>query len=444
MSSKAGQQLVQWNTPTFNRWASNSVYRPFSNYMLFNNKAYWQKLSGMQDLFDWYHTNPVFYATVMIKAREYANMRVKVVNRNNEAVEPEDTRKPIPKKIYQIFNNPNVMQSTWEWMQQRKIFLEVAGNEFTYGNFTEGAKPTIDNLIALWNVWPANMEFKLAGNFFEATEVEDIISKWKFKAGRYEKEWEPHEILHRNKPNTNVSDGLIFGQSTAHSLTRPLTNIDMAYESRNVIMRNRGMRVILTSDRQDQSGNIPLQEPDKVELQEAIKKYGLLEEQSQFFFSNQPLRAVPIDQDVMKLGLFEEIATDAMMVANGYGVPEILLKLYIRGATFENQEASVRRLYQGTLIPEAIDDMLALTTFLGLDDTDWRIVPSFDHVPVLQESENQKMEAKSKMSAFLINELNNGLITKKIYWERMGYGPIPPELDEEVEVIDKETEPANA
>jgi hypothetical protein len=415
---------------------------PFVNYMLFSNTPYWQSLTNLQSLFDWYHINPVFYATVMIKAREYANMRIKVVNRRTGVEEPEFTRKTIPAKLYALFNKPNVLQSRWEFFMQRKIFEEVAGNSFTYGNFALGFKGSINTIESLWNVWPAYMKFKLAGKYFEATQINDVISEWKFEIGNYKKTWEPHEIMHKNKPNTNVVDGLIFGRSPACSLIRPLSNIDMAYESRNVMMRNRGMRVMITSDKSDASGNIPLGADEESAVQENMKKYGMLEGQSQFFFSPSPLRATAIDQDVAKLGLFEEIATDAMMVANAYGVPEVLLKLYIKGATFENQEASVRRLYQGTLIPEAEDDMNAMNNFLSLDQTDWMIVPDFSHVAALQESEEKKAQTEERRKKVAMEEVKNNLMTPDEYRELFGYGKMP-ETDDKDESEQSDTEANN-
>jgi hypothetical protein len=408
------------------RGTSQFSYAPITNFMLFNNHAQWRVMSNIQSLFDWFHSNPVFYAVVMIKAREYANMDIQVWNKRTNKMEPKNTLKDVPRALYKLLEKPNVLQSKWEFFLQRKIFLEVAGNSFSYGNFSLGfPRRDISSLISLWNVWPQHMKYKLAGGYFEATKIEDVVSKWKFQAGTYKQEWEPWEILHQNKPNTEIGDDIIFGRSPAQNLVRPLSNIDMAYESRNVIMKNRGMRVVFTSDKGDASGKIALDEGEKDILEKAIKGYGTLEGQKQFFFTDMPVKVTPIDQDVMKLGLFEEIATDAMAVCNGYNVPEILLKLYIKGNTFENQEASVRRLYQGTLIPEAIDDMNALSNFLGLNDTEWELRPGFDHVAALQESEAKKEATVKTKSDRLINELTNQLITSEEYRALMEYGPMP-------------------
>lgn len=398
----------------------------FLNYMWFTDQPYWQNLRGLSSLFEWYHTNPVFYSIVMIKARAYSNVRIIIRNKyTGEDEDPVKTRKPFARKLYALLDKPNVLQSRWEFFMQRKIFEEVCGNSFTYGNFTLGLKPTIDNVQALWNVWPAYMQFQLGGKYFEATQIDEVVKEWKFEYGGYKKSWTPFEILHKNKPNTRIEDGLIFGRSPAHSLIRPLSNIDMAYESRNVIMRNRGMRLMITSNKGDASGAIPLNDDEKLVVEKEMKRYGTLENQSQFFFSTMPLTVTAIDQDVQKLGLFEEIATDAMTCCNAFGVPEILLKLYIKGATFENQEASVRRMYQETLIPEAEDDMIALGNFLGLADTDYVLIPDFSHVAALQESEKQKAERDKTEKDVAMSEFKAGLITLEEYRTRMGYGPMP-------------------
>lgn len=414
--------------PLNNRFINHS---PMVNYMMFNNSPLWRSLYGFQSYFDCFHTNPVVYAIIMIKAREYANMNIQVMKRNargKDEVVKDKTKAGIPSILYKLLNKPNVLQSRWEFMQQRKIFLEVCGNNFTYGNFGFGKGQDVFSIISLMNVWPQYMKYTFGGKYFEATQLSDIISQWKFDAGKYNKVWRPDEILFTNKSNTELADDIIFGRSPMCPLQKPISNIDMAYESRNVMMRNRGMRLVFASGQGDGTGKIPLFDDDIKDLEKRWQKYGTLEGQSQAFFSPYPIEVTPIDQNVNKLGLFEEIATDALVIANAYGVPDILVKLYLQGTTFENQEASVRRLYQGTLIPEAEDDMTSLSTFLGLDDTDYYLWPDFTHVPALQESENTK-EAKLKLrSDRMASEVKAGILTREEYRTAMEYGEMPEEL----------------
>lgn len=438
----------------------NPISMPTLGYSLFTDTPYWHSLKGLDTLFEWYQRNPVFYAIVNIKARAYANMKIQVVNRKTGKVEPENTLKDIPKKLYRLFKNPNAIQSQWEFWMQRKIFEEVAGNSFTYGDFTIGFEPSIANISdgGLWNVWPAGMNYKLTGKYFGAKKKSDIITGWEFKAGNYKQTWKPEEILHLNKPNTRYQDGYIFGQSPAVSLYRALTNIDMAYEARNVIMLNRGMRGIISSAKGDATGKVALTPDEKDKVFEAFGirvsrtsrgktkntvkgEYGFLNGQRAWMISDQAINVTMVDQDVNKLGLFDEIATDGIMCCNGFGVPEILLKLYLKGNTFENQRESERRLYQGTIIPEAENDINGLNSFLALDDEDWYLQPCYDHVACLQESEKQKAEGNKVVVDTLLNELKAGSITMDEYRLATGRDPLPkPKSADGSESANKDTD----
>lgn len=393
----------------------------------------WQSLSGFHGLMDWFKNNPVFYSVVMIKAREAANMRIKVCNRVTGEDEPVGTTKPIPAKLYALFNKPNCLQSRGEFFQQRKVFREVCGNSFVYGNFGLGLQKNPLTCSSLMNVWPQYMNFKLKGKYFSATDINEIIEGWMFKmqttSGTYKEDWTPDEILHSNAPNLDPRDGLIFGSATALSLIRPLSNIDMAYESRNVIMQNRGMMAIATSGKEDASGRIPLNEADKEILEREYKKHGLLEGQKQIWFSSVPMDVTAINQDVRRLGLFDEIATDGMLVCNAFGVPEILLKLYLQGATFENQEASLRRLYQGTLIPEMEDDMVSFNSFLGLDGTEWSIEGDFSHVACLQEDRKRDSETNNTTSTYMEKMFLRGMVTQNQWITSVGLPSLGDEGD---------------
>ena len=427
--------------PTNNSLRSTTSFGlPFISWSVFKDTPYWQELKGLQDYFHQFVTNPVLFAVIMIKAREYANMRFVVKNRRTGKVEPEKTLKEIPKKIYGLLNKPNVLQKRWEFLWQRKIFREVCGNTFTYRNAGFGVKQNINNIVALWNVWPQYMQYKLGDKYFDATEIRDIVNKWRFEFADYKKEFEPEEILHQNAPNLDPRAGRIFGTPTAFSLSRPLTNIALAYESTNIIMQNRGARLLFTSNKGDTSGKVPLTEKEKKELDEQAKMYGTLEGQRQFWFSHLPINITAIEQDIRKLGIREEVAVDTMLVAHAFGVPEILVKLYLQGATFENQEASVRRLYQGTLIPESEDDIIALNEFLGLADSEWVVEGSFEHVAALQQSKKDSSTANKTTSEYMEKLFIKGGCTLNQWRAALEMDPIESKESPETE-SDQPTKP---
>lgn len=395
--------------------------KPFwtmGNYFLFNDTPQWIDLKHTQSLFELYHRNPVYFSTINILANEMANMKFFVMNKKTGEYEPENTKKEIPKKIYRLLNFPNPLQSRWEFLRQNKILHEVAGNSFVFANAPFGMKPNISNIQTLQNIWPQYMKAKVSGKYFSITEIEDLIEKWVFRPDTDKITFEPNQILHRNTPNTDSSD-LILGKSTALSLIMPLSNIEMAYESRNVLMRNRGMRAIISSALGDMTGKIPVQETEKKSINEAMKNYGIRKNQNQFFFSPVPLDVKTIDQDVRKLGLFEEIEHDAIEVAHAHGVPDELLKKSLEGTTFSNQDSAYKRLYQGTIIPQSNDFVISLNRFLGLEEEEWEIVGSFDHIPSLQKSEKEKHDAYKSASVYLEKLFYAGAISLNTWLDQM-------------------------
>ena len=108
------------------------------------------------------------------------------------------------------------------------------------------------------------------------------------------------------------------------------------------------------------------------------------------------------------------------MFANAYGVPELLVKYYIKGATFENLEASEKRFYDSTIIPEAHDFVLGLNNFLNTSEEGIRIEVDFDHIASLQsdkkaEAMTNQINATTRLDAF-----KNGAIIYNDYITSLG------------------------
>jgi len=399
----------------------------FQNYSYYNNRPSYLDISTVRKYFDVYTTNPVFFSAVNIIAKAESNVRIEVWNKKNEELEPISTTQKIPKKIYQLFANPNPLQSKRELFYQKSIFYNVAGNSYLYGNSPDNFNLDIASVQTLVNIWPQYMTYILEGGYFDALEISDIIRKWIFDCNTFRRTFEPNEILHQNYPNTDFQEigymskrGRISGTSVIEALRVPLSNIMMAYESRNVIIKNRGMRAILSSEKGDGMGKVPLRPEDKKGLQDEIREYGTLEEQNQFLITSMPLKVSMIDQDVKKLGLFDEIVHDGMIVANVLGVPTDLLKLDLKGLTYENQDASVKRLYQDNVIPRVDEDFNALNVWLGLNETEWQVKGSFAHLPIFQEDKGQSAKANREKSAYMKELFMSGAVTHNQWLTEVG------------------------
>ncbi len=399
------------------------------NYLLFDQNPTWRSLNSLDECFTAFHNNPIVHAIIMIKAREWMNMNIQVKRRKDDSVVAYNTREALPRKLYDIWDRPNPLQSRGEFLMQAKIQMEVGANAFIYHNFLYKRK-AVEELQSMWNVWPQYMQYIRGRSYFDAQTMDDIITKWKFEAGSYKKEWDNYEILFSSKANTDIQDDVIFGRPQMYSHIYSISNIDAAYRSRNVMIKNRGMRLIFSSGGKDAVGNVPLMPNEVEDIEKRWGRYGTLESQQQVFFSPYPLTVTPIDQDVRKLGLFDEVAQDALILCHEYGVPEILLRMFLASPTFENQEASLRRLYQSTLMPEAEEYFNGINKYWGLENTPFYLWPDFSHVPCLQTDLKTHEDLNTIKSNRYINEIKAGLLTKEEYRQLMGYGLLPDELKE--------------
>ena len=399
----------------------------FQNFVIYNNRPSYIDISTVRAYFDIYISNPVFYSAVNIIAKAESNVKIEVWNKKTEQVEPISTTQKIPQKIYQLFANPNPIQSKRELFYQKSIFYNVAGNSYLYGNAPDNFKFDISSVQTLVNAWPQYMTYILAGGYFDALEISDIIKKWVFDAFNFKREFKPEEILHQNYPNTDFQThnfgsktGVISGTSVIESLKVPLSNIMLAYESRNVIIKNRGMRAIMSSAKGDGTGKVPLLPDDKKKVQDEMREYGTLEDQNQFLLTSMPLNVDVIDQDVRKLGLFEEIVDDATAVANTMNIPPDLFKWALKGITYENQDASMKRLYTDNIIPRVDEDFNALNVWLGLNETEWQVRGSFEHLPILQADKEKAARANRQRSAYMKELFMSGAVTHNQWLTELG------------------------
>ncbi len=407
----------------------------FRNLVTGSNVATFTSIANNKVLANLATSNPVLFATLAIKANAMSNGKVYLKSiKDGTIIKPGDPMKGVKdsvivEKAFRLFSQPNVLQSRREFLLMNSFFKDTFGNSFIFANDSK-EKADIATTQSLWSVYPQYMGVKYANNFkyFEATEKSDIIDKWVFESTLLKKEFKPDEILHRKDVNLKFdkTNDILFGRSKIEALTKPLENINLAYESENVVLKNRGFRLMISMKQTPaEVGGLPMDEGDEKELQDAYGEYGLQEDQLQAFITRMPVDVQVIDQDVRKLGIHESIASNTMIVEHVFGVPEILIKLWIEGTTFENQSASVKRLYQGTVIPEFRDYVNDLSNFLQLDKYGYTYVVSFDDVPELQEDKKEQAQANNLISKTYDALFKSGGCTMNTWLRAIGAPELP-------------------
>ena len=347
----------------------------------------------------WYNAIPELKIILDYKARMFANVRFTIVDKDDKQVEN--------KEIENLLKNPNPLQSRNEFLATYKLQEQVYGNSFVLG------KKVLSNSTprSLW-ILPSNqMKINTTGLVYGQDSLEDIIENYDLEYAENTKEtYEVRDILH--KKSQNIKD-IRKGKSQLEALKMPLSNIKAAYESRNVLINERGAIGILTSNAKDSDGGMPLDETEKKNIQKQYKKsYGLGKNKDHVIITESALHWQPMAFPVKDLMLFEEVEADLNRIIDAFGLNRNIFSQE-KGTTFENVKESLKMVYQNTIIPEAEDFAESLTTFLNLENQ--RIKASYDHVPALQADEVRKAKVYKTKVDTLNSMFDKGIITLDQY-----------------------------
>jgi len=395
---------------------TNLPYSFAANTFIASGVPVYTKVSTDRYLLKVFRTNPIVQAIIDIKATAYSNKKYFVEDlETGEKVLLRDYDKDRG-ALKRLINSPNPLQGSGKkYLKQNKINYYVFGNSFQYASFPSGFEKFFDykDILALNTLHPDKIAVVLTGKWLTATSTSEIISEYQFTAingdiNKINSEF----ILKNSETNLDLNSSFVLGESKLVALQRPISNIQGAYESRNILIHRRGPTGMLSAKKTDPAvGNIPMTKEEVKQTQKDFRKYGMKDDQHSFFLSRQPMEYQKTGFNVDELKLFEEIEANAITVATAYGVPELLVKQYVTGATFENASAAEKRLYDSTIIPESEADDEALNKFLRLEEHGIRLVGSFDHVEVLQKnkketSETKKISIEAAEKAFRMGAVN--------------------------------------
>lgn len=410
---------------------NNHVGHP--SFFITDDTASWLDLTTPGSLLGQYKNNPAVNAVINIEANAFSNLRFKIKDlKSGEVTTLEESK---DEDIKKLLKSPNPWQTTNEWLRSFRINKLVFGNGYLYASVPVGYENSFDytdvkvlNVLNSYLITP-----KITGNWLEAEDITDVVSYYEFNntlKSRVEK-LDTLKILHINEPNIELDRNFVTGKSKLIALSKPISNIMGAFESRNVLIKKRGALGFLSSDKKDGDlGTLPLNEDEVEETQEGYQKYGLMSDQYQLLILNQPLKYQQMGMSVKELMLFEEVESSTIAIANSYGVPELLVKAYVKGGTFENLIASERRLYDSTIIPESEIFINGLNDFLKTKEKGIEIIGSFEHVKCLQKNQKEEAETHAIKERAVISAFRIGAITYNQYLQAIGL-PNDPAIGEQ-------------
>lgn len=357
----------------------NTLFRRYqTHYLGVNASPQWVANGDEANLFE---TTPELYKVIVTKAMMYSNgvfRHYRMVNGEKQEVENSEA--------IQLLENPNPLQSRSEWMMEDSINQDIFGNSFMYG-----LKPFSTSLPSvLWNLPPQYMKVKASGKLYRQSKKANIVEKYTLCLNNQnDEDFDTNEILHSKTFNP---DNPLVGLSPFVPLKMPISNIREAYALRNVILSKKGAIGILSNEKSDGDGSIPITEKERKDIEnQFVENYGSRKGQRSISITNAKVKWTPMTFPTKDLMTFEEISEDTRAIIDAYGLNEYLFGRD-KGTTFANLNNGKKIAYQDGIIPFAQNKAEKLTKFFGFDPNREWLEVDYSHIEALQENEKEKAD----------------------------------------------------
>jgi phage portal protein BeeE len=299
--------------------------------------------------------------------------------------------------IYDLIAKPNATQS---WSD---VIYCMSVNDALYSNSFAYAPPRTLGVRNLIVPLPSHkMQIKLSGKTLKQMDLEGLIDGYKFS---YDDE------LYENLAVEEVlylctTDGMniINPSSKIATLKYPLSNIKAAYNKRNVLLENLGAIGILSAQKTDMAGAMPMDPQEKKNIQMDWYRRS----KDELIITEAQVDWKPMSFPTRDLMLFEEMTADKLAIIDAYGLNSNLFSSE-QGSTFTNVRDSIRMVYTDTIIPETQQMYDAICQQWGLSDQGYYLEADFGHLKVLQEDEERMARVQSTKADTLQKIINMGV-----------------------------------
>lgn len=368
----------------------------------------WEELSYIKA----YLELPELNAVISTSARMFGNGVIKEVDDNGEEIDS-----PLVQKL----RNPNWMQNGQEFLRQTKIFRGIFGNEYIYELLPFGMDMEMAKKSAIYTIpsnWIKPRYDQDKPYFFEVEAPESFYYELAYRGQL--KKIPNANILHFNDDRADMDNVYdhnntnLTGESKLKALTPALNNLKMAYETRGVLLKNRGALGILSNATSDKIGAIPLEPGERERVQEEYsREYGGLDGQRQLIITSADLRWQQMAISPDKMGLFQETEADFNKILDAYGMPS---ELFVRtaGSTYENQKQARKGAYVDTVIPDANEWISGINNKYR-KGAKTKLIMDYMHLPIFQEDLKSRGEAMTQVFNAMSKAMVDGALTIEEY-----------------------------
>lgn len=284
--------------------------------------------------------------------------------------------------LLDLIRNPNATQS---WSD---VVYSMSVQDALYSNVVCYAPTRSFNIRNLLVTLPANkLQIILTGKKLKQMDKENLIEKFVFT---YD-DGSTEDIQWKDSVYLTSCDGMNIVKpiSRIDSLRYPLSNIMASYKKRNVLLENIGAIGILSAQQSDMGGAIPMTPEERNKIQKDWYK----RQKDELIITESNVNWQPMSYPTKDLLLFEELTEDKLALIDAYGLNYNIFSS-AQGSTYTNVRDSIRMCYTDTIIPETQQIYNSVISQFGLDKEGYFLEACFDHLPIMQDDEIQKITSK--------------------------------------------------
>ena len=350
-------------------------------------------------------------ATVIDKiAQADTNGRISFVDEQDRSPKENWKKNPKLNRIMNLLKNPNFLQTYEEWNSQQVAICKIHGYCPVLPIYPIGFDKSYAK--SLWNLDPRFCHPVLNTDFDPYSTEPDKsnpIKEWKGTIFGKSFVIDGADVL-------VIEDGFVdsvhdnFGlpMSKVEGLDFAISNICAAMEADNVLLKKKGPLGVFSYDpKPDMAGWQPMEEKEKEDLQNDLKRYGLGLQQLQYIIAKTPMKWNPMSFNVAELMTKETFRQGVDTICDRYSYPAELMSG--KNATYENRTSAERYLYQNNIIPFSLRRTAKLNNYFQLQDTILQI--SYDHVSALKEDIVKESQSEKFLSESLDIMWKSGVIT---------------------------------
>lgn len=383
--------------------------------MLNGNPGYF-KHTGLASCAEAYRRCAPVAAIINRKAQTYTNGTTFVLNTRGKVATGEAAT-----RLTNLFARPNPLQSGKQFEAQGYIYWNLFGFNIV---LCIGADLAIDKTFikSMWNIPPSWLNIEETKRLWYLSG-EPNIKRIVLSYADVQTELNIKDlfIMKDSQPSFETA---IFPSSKLEPLSLIINNIIGAYESRNVLINHRGALGLLTQEAgSGQYPPMPMSDVEQEDLQKDFRQYGLTKKQWQVIITSASLKWQQMGYATKDLMLFEEIEDGIARLCDGLGYPDFLISSRQK-STFDNVHEGNKILYQDFTIPDALSIYEQWNQFFETDTMSLRLDKDYSHVPVLQEDQKAKAEARLVRNQAYSIEYERGLITLNQWLTANGEDPI--------------------